>query len=168
MSGINERRRGYAATFNHQGEDMKLRFLYFAFITATLTGCASVESVQYASDYEVCRLSILRPPLQDLAAIYEADRQIGVRGLNCALYSAQIRAAQQEGYDEMRRGIAQMESALRGATTNSSESTSSKSSCFLTGDYTSGTLKNCRYDCMGSEAIQTISSTEICPLGIRR
>jgi hypothetical protein len=147
---------------------MKLRRTYFALIAAILTGCATVESVQYASDYEVCRLSILRPPLQDPAVIYEADRQIGVRGLNCALYSAQIRSAQQEGYAEMERGLSQIERASQGTTTNSSESSSSKISCFLRGEYTSGTLKNCRYDCMGSEAIQTIASTEMCPLGIRR
>jgi hypothetical protein len=40
--------------------------------------------------------------------------------------------------------------------------------CFKTGERTSGMNKICYYDCLGSEAAITISSVELCPLSIDR
>jgi hypothetical protein len=40
--------------------------------------------------------------------------------------------------------------------------------CFKTGERTSGMNKICYYDCLGSEAAITIKSTELCPLSINR
>ena len=38
--------------------------------------------------------------------------------------------------------------------------------CFKTGEWVSGMNKNCSYDCLGSQAVETISSTQLCPLTI--
>jgi hypothetical protein len=74
-----------------------------------LAGCETTSSVQRVSDYEVCRLSILRPPLQSDAAISEADRQIRVRGVNCGAYAGTILQQQQQGLDQMQQGLRQMQ-----------------------------------------------------------
>ena len=42
------------------------------------------------------------------------------------------------------------------------------STCFKTGEETSGTNKICYYDCLGSAAAITISSVSLCPLTINR
>lgn len=41
-------------------------------------------------------------------------------------------------------------------------------SCQRKGEALRGTTRHCVYDCLGSEVIQTVSSTEICPLTITR
>jgi hypothetical protein len=64
-----------------------MRYLTIA-IFALLTGCASVESVKNYSNYDVCRLSYRRPLLQPNSAIVEADRQVGIRGIDCSPYIA--------------------------------------------------------------------------------
>lgn len=78
---------------------MKIAILCLAVLT--LAGCATPVSVQRASDYEVCRLSLLRPPLQSDTAINEADRQIKVRGLNCSTYAGTIFQQQQQGMNQL-------------------------------------------------------------------
>lgn len=40
--------------------------------------------------------------------------------------------------------------------------------CFKRGEWSSGMNKNCAYDCLGSEAVQTIGVAELCPLMINR
>jgi hypothetical protein len=40
--------------------------------------------------------------------------------------------------------------------------------CMKKREWTSGFNKNCVYDCLGSEAVQTIGSVELCPLTINR
>jgi hypothetical protein len=72
----------------------------------TLTGCETPTSVQRVSDYEICRLSILRPPLQSAAAINEADRQIRLRGVNCGSYASTIFQQQQQGLNQLQQGLA--------------------------------------------------------------
>jgi hypothetical protein len=74
-----------------------------------LVGCETPSSVQRVSDYEICRLSILRPPLQSAAAISEADRQIRVRGVNCGAYAGTILQQQQQGLEQMQQGLRQMQ-----------------------------------------------------------
>lgn len=41
-------------------------------------------------------------------------------------------------------------------------------SCFKEREWTSGFNKNCVYSCLGSEAVQTIGATQLCPLTISR
>jgi hypothetical protein len=54
----------------------------------------------------------------------------------------------------------------------SSQSTGSSANqgvtCFKQREWSSGFNKNCVYSCLGSEAVQTIRSTELCPLTIIR
>lgn len=40
--------------------------------------------------------------------------------------------------------------------------------CFKKREWVSGTNRNCVYDCFGSEAVQTVSSVELCPQSIKR
>jgi hypothetical protein len=40
--------------------------------------------------------------------------------------------------------------------------------CFKKTEWTSNFNKNCVYDCLGSDAVQTIGSVELCPLSIQR
>ena len=40
--------------------------------------------------------------------------------------------------------------------------------CFKQREWSSGFNKNCVYSCLGSEAVQTIGATELCPLSIMR
>jgi hypothetical protein len=42
------------------------------------------------------------------------------------------------------------------------------SMCMKKREWTSGLNKNCVYDCLGSEAVETIGSAELCPLTINR
>ncbi len=51
---------------------------------------------------------------------------------------------------------------------NDTKSTGVGTTCFKKREWTSGMNKNCVYDCLGSEAVQTISSIELCPLSITR
>jgi len=40
--------------------------------------------------------------------------------------------------------------------------------CFKEREWTSGLNKNCVYSCLGSEAVQTVSAAELCPISIVR
>jgi hypothetical protein len=40
--------------------------------------------------------------------------------------------------------------------------------CFKQAEWTSGLNKNCIYDCLGSQAVQTIDAVGLCPLTINR
>lgn len=40
--------------------------------------------------------------------------------------------------------------------------------CHKKYEWTSGLNKNCSYDCVGSEAVQTVGRTEMCPISITR
>jgi hypothetical protein len=83
--------------------------ILFTVSAVLLASCATPTTVQRESDYELCRLSILRPPLQSNAAINEADRQIRARGLNCAAYAGTILQQQQQGLDQMQQGLRLMQ-----------------------------------------------------------
>jgi hypothetical protein len=78
-----------------------------------LLGCATPNTVQRESDYEICRLSILRPPLQSAQAINEADRQIRIRGVNCSAYAGNILHQQQIGLQQMQQGLNMMQQGSR-------------------------------------------------------
>lgn len=86
-----------------------MRLVGIIICALALVGCETPSSVQRVSDYEICRLSILRPPLQSAAAISEADRQIRVRGVNCGVYAGTILQQQQQGLEQMQQGLRQMQ-----------------------------------------------------------
>lgn len=58
--------------------------------------------------------------------------------------------------------------AVREAGQGSTTSGASGTTCFKKREWTSGFNKNCVYSCLGSEAVQTVGSTDICPLSIER
>ena len=144
----------------------KFRLLLLSFICFVLYGCATPASVQNSGDYEICRLSLLRPPLQSIGAINEADRQIRVRGLNCNIYASTIFQQQQQGLQQLQQGLNMMSNSRN--TTPNFNTQNTGVSCFMSQEWTSGTLRNCVYNCMGSEAVQTVSITQICPLTMNR
>ena len=119
-----------------------MRILFTIVTLIALVGCATPSSVQRESDYELCRLSILRPPLQSAAAINEADRQIRIRGTNCAAYASTILQQQQQGLQQMQQGLGQMQRGLgqmqRGGSNqqqyNLNRPTQSTSTCTKIGD----------------------------------
>ena len=143
-----------------------LKLILLSVFCYLLYGCATPASVQYSSDYEICRLSLLRPPLQSVQAINEADRQIRNRGLNCNLYAATIFQQQQIGLQQLQQGVNMMNNNRN--TTPNLNNQSSGVVCFKSREWTSGSLKNCAYNCLGSEAVQTISITQLCPLSMNR
>ncbi len=51
---------------------------------------------------------------------------------------------------------------------SSSQNRSTDPICFLVKSWSSGINKNCVYNCMGSEATNTIGAAEICPLTMRK
>jgi hypothetical protein len=112
-----------------------MRLLFITATSLALAGCATPSSVQRESDYELCRLSILRPPLQSATAINEADRQIRIRRTNCAAYASTILQQQQQGLQQMQQGLGQMQ---RGASNqqqyNLNRPMQSTSTCTKIGD----------------------------------
>lgn len=144
----------------------KFRLLLLSFICFVLYGCATPASVQNSGDYEICRLSLLRPPLQSVQAINEADRQIRVRRLNCNIYASTIFQQQQLGLQQLQQGVNMMNNSRN--TTPNFNTQNTGVSCFKSREWTSGSLRNCVYSCMGSEAVQTFSITQICPLTMNR
>lgn len=86
-----------------------MRHAAIVILAIALVGCETPSSVQQVSDYEICRLTILRPPLQSAEAISEADRQVRVRGLNCGAYVGTILQQQQQGLEQMQQGLRQMQ-----------------------------------------------------------
>lgn len=78
-----------------------LKILGIASIATLIAGCATPVSVQSASDYEVCRLSLLRPIMQSDTALNEADNQVRNRGLNCSNYAGIIYQQQQQGINAL-------------------------------------------------------------------
>jgi hypothetical protein len=90
-----------------------MKILICVLTVVLLMGCATPNTVQRESDYEICRLSILRPPLQSAAAINEADRQIRTRGVNCSAYAGNILHQQQIGMQQMQQGLQMMQQGSR-------------------------------------------------------
>ena len=113
----------------------KIRFIIFTLNAVLLASCATPTTVQRESDYELCRLSILRPPLQSNAAINEADKQIRARGVNCAAYAGTIFQQQQQGLDQMGQGLRQIQQGSSVQTNQNQNRTNTLSvSCTKMGD----------------------------------
>ena len=146
---------------------MRITLIFLIVPSLALFGCATPSSVQRASDYEICRLSLLRPPLQSNQAIAEADRQISARGLNCAAYAGTIFQQQQEGLNQLQRSLDYMGGQRGGSGTYSTPSRQAIT-CYKTREWVSGSLKNCAYNCLGSEAVNTVSAAQLCPISINR
>lgn len=68
----------------------KLKYLLSAILIFQLLACANPERVRASSDYNVCRLVILQPPLAPRENMQEAERQIRLRNLDCSRYAGAI------------------------------------------------------------------------------
>lgn len=91
-------------------------------------------------------------------AEFEAARQQRFNAIRTRRQSLNV---QQQIIDNM---------ALQQITNNASRPSLSTGgiTCFKQREWTSGLNKNCVYDCLGSEAVQTVGATQLCPLTISR
>lgn len=88
---------------------------------------------------------------------------------NAKLLLAQFQKLQADAESERIIRAIEALGRMGGDTTSISSPTPSIGlSCHLLRNWISGLNKNCVYNCVGSEATQTIGSAEICPLSIRR
>lgn len=137
---------------------MKLLLLIIS--TLMLVSCATPQSVRTASDYEVCRIMLLQPPLLSTDTIRQAEFQVRNRGVDCRRYSSLIYQRQSEGLNELNKlSNDLMTTPNYGAksyydtqprTTRQAPSKTSIT-CFLKNSSASRMYKNCEYDCMGSK-----------------
>ena len=146
---------------------MKKSLMLVCSAITLLSGCHSISSVQRSGEYELCRLSILQPLMQEQAIINEANRQISAQGIDCSRYAGLILGRQQQGLQQLQQGLDQL-SNPRGYSGGLRTPQNTSITCFKTNEWISGSLKNCSYNCMGSQAVQTISSAQVCPLSITR
>ena len=61
-----------------------------SFIGLQIVGCANPDKIRLSSDYNICRLVILQPPLAPRENMEEAEIQVRYRKLDCSKYAAAI------------------------------------------------------------------------------
>jgi hypothetical protein len=142
-----------------------------------LGGCATPQSISSASDYEVCRVSLLRPTLLSNETINQANYQVRLRGIDCSRYAQTIYQRQDEGIREL-QGLSRdlMTTPNYGAKAykdtqpqiDRQKNARTKVKCFLKSSSVSGSYKTCRYDCMGSTVFESMPYTDFCPSTIER
>jgi hypothetical protein len=95
--------------------------------------------------------------------------EIRSQGIDCRDHMAMVQARMQADAAAQQRAQQQTEIALKllqGSGPRAGNPGGGK--CFFEREWTSGFNKNCVYSCTGSEAVQTVSSTTLCPLSITR
>jgi hypothetical protein len=152
-----------------------MKYIPLFLIPVFLVGCATPQSISTASDYEICRVSLLRPTLLSPETINQANFQVRQRRVDCSMYAAIIYQSQDEGVREL-QGISRdlMTTPNYGAKSyrdtqpqiDRQKPARTKVSCVLKGSSVSGSLKSCRYDCAGSIAYESVPYTEFCPASI--
>jgi hypothetical protein len=157
--------------FNNQ----KINYAVFSVFVILLAGCATPQSISTASDYEICRVSLLRPTFLSPETINQANFQVRQRRVDCSKFAAIIYQRQDEGVREL-QGISRdlMTTPNYGAKSyrdtqpqiDRLKPVRTKVSCVLKGSSVSGSLKSCRYDCAGSIAYESVPYTEFCPASI--
>ena len=153
-------------------------------VVVSVSGCGLSPSYQYealksASNYDVC-YAVTDPrqnmPMSGWTVKADVARKIArQRGITCDQHQfskthrrdTETRAIQKQQTD---RAIQQLQNAIDGRSNSQfgGYSASQSTTCFKSSEWTSGFNKNCVYNCLGSEAVQTISATSLCPLSIQR
>lgn len=64
--------------------------------------------------------------------------------------------------------VSEISTSNSALSTRKSDSRSGGVTCFKQSEWTSGVNKNCAYNCMGSQAVQTMRSVDVCPISIIR
>lgn len=137
-------------------------------LLVTMAGCTSMygtpEQRQRKNaalpDYSLCEnLAVGTLAPQQIRAEWAMELQR--RGADCSKYSVLLSKAVQQNQNMMNNGSQMMQQP-----TSATPTQSTGLMCFKKREWTSGFNKNCVYDCLGSEAVQTISATSLCPLSI--
>lgn len=151
-----------------------------------------VESNRKASDLSLCQsLQNKDNYLKYLPQSYKSDleNEVSNRGLACnaILRAEENRLAVERVADEERSkknasdfgkvidktidilaGIGASQAQQQVQQSSNRNRTSFGVVCRKKYEWASGMNKNCSYDCIGSEAVQTVSITDICPISITR
>lgn len=128
---------------------------------AALYGCAGspvhtssmgLNEISRVDDYTLCKAYTPREHYNPSAiVIYEVRR----RGLNCATI-----------YQYVPLPTIEVPQGLYTNRVNPRQN--SQVTCFKSREWTSGLIRNCAYNCMGSEAVQSVAAGQLCPLSIAR
>lgn len=141
-----------------------------ALLCSSLVSCASMYGSpdnrlaenRAKSDYELCRqfvVGTLAPP--EIRG--EWAMELRRRGVSCGEYAAGLNAESNANQALISGGAQVLSGSNSGYAPSSGGVT-----CFQKRQWVSGFNRNCVYDCLGSETVQTIASTSNCPLNIRR
>ena len=142
-----------------------------------LASCATPQSVQTASDYEICRIKLLQPPLLSTETIKQAEYQVRYRGVDCGRYASIIYQRQSEGLNELNKlSNDLMTTPNYGAKSyydtqpqiNRQPAQRTTITCYLKNSSTSRMYKNCEYDCMGSKVYYSVGAAEHCPASVQK
>lgn len=169
-----------------------MRYIVVAAILL-LSGCGLSQSYRVESNRSASNLSLCQSLqnkdnyLKYLPKQYKTDleNEVTSRGINCGniISSEEQRLASERVLDQERdRQTLRKLDSLVGKTVDvlaamganqaqqsaANTSTGMGVTCRKKYEWTSGVNKNCSYDCLGSEAVQTISSAQICPISITR
>jgi len=113
------------------------------------------------SDYSLCEnlaLVTMAPPVIRSEWAIELQR----RGVDCNQYAAVLNSVAQQRQNSLNAGLQMMQQSTAAPTS------AGQLTCYKVREWTSGFNKNCVYNCLGSEAVQTIGATDLCPISITR
>lgn len=154
-----------------------MRFIYIVFLAAFISGCSTPQSVTKASDYEVCRIALLKPPLLSGQTIAAAEQQVRNRPVDCSRHAGRIYQQQGEGMSELQgisRGMMTTPNYggtyLQGGQQPNPQTPNPKLAitCNRTGQFIAGKDRYCVYNCQGREATLIIPAPQSCPLSLQR
>lgn len=152
---------------------MKRHISYIIVVTTFLGACTSMYGSpeqrrlnnMSRSDYYLCeKLAMAALAPDEVRSEWAAELQR--RGADCGRYAGAISNAMAQSQNAMNVGLKMMQPTAV-APVGASSGTGGVT-CFAKREWTSGFNKNCAYDCLGSEAVQTIPSTSPCPQTIVR
>lgn len=133
----------------------------------TITACTSMygtpeqrqQHIVASSDYILCE-NLALATLAPAEIRNEWAKELQRRGTDCDKYANTIHT------------VAQQRQRALDSTTQPPQQpkpitpTTTEKTCFKKREWVSGFNKNCVYDCVGSEAVETISNVALCPLTV--
>jgi hypothetical protein len=139
-------------------------------VSFAFSACASIygtpEERRQANaelpDYSLCeKLAVATLAPAEIRSEWAMELQ--QRGADCGQYSGMLYNAVQQNQRMMNMGFQMMQQPSYVPSDPSGGIT-----CFKQSEWTSGVNRNCVYNCLGSETVQTIGATQLCPLSIMR
>ncbi len=151
---------------------MRVEIFTLVLFAILLSGCTSMygtpEKRQLKNaatpDYLLCEsLAVATLAPQEIRAEWAMELQR--RGVDCGQYAVMLDRAIQRNQALTQSGLQAMQQPSNGAPNSASKR---QTTCFKQREWTSGINKNCVYDCLGSEYVQTMDAVSICPVSILR